>query len=294
MNRKALTLGIITISMWASSFAAIRVGLHGGYPSGHLVLARFLIASSIFIIYALWPGTQFGLPKKEDLIRIIILSWIGISTYHICLTFGEQTVSAGTASILIGASPIFTSLIASVVLKERLSKIGWIGLFVGFIGIFIITLGNTGSTFTISGGTLLILISSIATSMFFVFQKPFLKRYRAVELIAYVTWFGTLPFLIFSIGLFQTIQGATLEANLSALYLGIFPSAVGYVIWAIALSLGEASSITRIMYAQPVVAIIIAWVWLKELPSILSIVGGVIAISSIVTVNWLEARKTTL
>lgn len=292
-NRKAILLGIITITMWASSFTAIRVGLIGGYSSGHLVLARLLTASAIFGIYALWPGTQFKLPKKDDLIKIIILGFIGISIYNLGITFGEQTVSAGTASMIIGAAPIFTSLIAVLVLKERLSYFGWGGLFVGFIGIIIITLGTTGSTFTISGGALMILTACIATSIYFVFQKPFLKDYKAIEWIAYITWFGALPFLVFLPGLLGTIKGATLQASLATIYLGIFPSAIGYVTWAMAFSLAEASYVSRIMYAQPVIAIIIAWLWLGELPSLLSGIGGFIAISSIIIVNWLETREST-
>lgn len=292
MNKKAFFMAIITVLIWGSTFAAIRVSLHGGYSSGHLVLIRFLIASGIFIIYGLWPGTKFRLPSREDLIRILILGFIGISIYHLGVTFGEQTVSAGTASMLIGSSPIFTSLIAVVVLKERLSSFGWGGLFIGFIGIFLITLGTAGSTFTISRGAFLILMSSIATSIFFVFQKPLLQRYKPIELMAYVTWAGTIPFFIFMPGLFGCIKGATLEANLSALYVGIFPAAVAYVTFATALSLGEASSISSIMYAEPVVAIIVAWIWLGELPGTLSIIGGTIAISSVFIVNWLERRHS--
>ncbi len=290
MNKKALFMAMFTVLIWGSTFAAIRVSLHGGYSSGHLVLFRFLIASAIFIFYALLPSTQFSLPSKDDLFKIIILGWIGISIYHLGVTFGEQTVSAGTASMLIGSAPIFTSLIAVIVLKERLSHFGWVGLVFGFIGIFLITLGTTGSTFSISKGALLILISSIATSIFFVYQKPLLQRYKPIELTAYFTWIGTLPFFIFMPGLVQSIQGATLEATLSAVYVGVFPAAVAYVTWAVALSLGEASSVSSIMYAEPVIAIIVAWIWLRELPSALSIVGGIIAISSVVIVNWLERK----
>ncbi|MDQ7863799.1 DMT family transporter [Peribacillus frigoritolerans] len=66
---------------------------------------------------------KFRLPKKEDLLRISILAFIGISIYHIGVTFGEQTVSAGTAGMLIGSAPVFIAIIAAFVLKERLGTI---------------------------------------------------------------------------------------------------------------------------------------------------------------------------
>ncbi|MGG3925343.1 DMT family transporter [Metabacillus fastidiosus] len=292
MNKKVFLLAFITIIIWGSTFAAIRVSLQGGYSAGHLVLIRFLIASSIFLIYALWPGVQFQLPKKEDVITILALGWVGITIYHIGVTFGELTVEAGTAGMIIGSAPVFTSLIAVIVLKEKLDLFGWAGLFVGFIGIILITIGTTGQSFHISEGALFMLLAAVAASVFFVFQKPLFSRYKPIELTAYFTWAGTLPFFIFSPGLFEDIQHATIEAHLSALYVGIFPAAIAYAMWATALSLGKASSVTSMMYVEPVIAIFVAWLWLHEWPSTLSLIGGIIAISGVIIVNWLGSRKS--
>ncbi|MBS4191978.1 DMT family transporter [Bacillus sp. FJAT-49705] len=290
MNAKAFLLASFTVIIWGSTFAAIRASLHGGYSSGHLILVRYLIASGIFVLYALWPGVKFRLPKKEDLLRISILAFIGISIYHIGVTFGEQTVSAGTAGMLIGSTPIFSAVLAVIVLKERLGILGWVGLGIGFIGIVIITFGS-GESLRISQGALLILMSAIATSVFFVFQKPLLNRYHPIELTAYFTWIGTLPFLIFSPGLFQELQHATMEAHLSAIFVGVFPAAIGYVTWALALSMGKASSVTSLLYLEPIIAIIVAWIWLDEWPSTISIIGGIIAISGVLFVNLLGKKR---
>lgn len=172
MNAKALSMALITIIIWGSTFAAIRYSLHGGYSAGHLVLVRYLIASFAFILYAIMPGVRFRLPKKQDILRLLLLGWVGISMYHIGVTFGEQTISAGTAGMLIGAAPIFTALFAVIVLKEHLGIPGWTGLAIGLTGIVLITLGSS-SSLTVSGGALLVLMAAVATSVFFVFQKAF-------------------------------------------------------------------------------------------------------------------------
>lgn len=290
MNRKSFFLALFTVTIWGSGFAAIRASLIGGYTPGHLVLTRFLIASSVFVIYALWPGTKFRLPRKNDLVKIFLLGWIGISVYHLGVTFGEETISAGTAGMLIGSSPIFTALIAVIVLKERLSAFEWFGMFIGIIGILLITIGSEGASFTISKGAMLVLMASVATSLFFVFQKPLLVKYTPIELTAYFTWAGTLPFFIYFPGLLEGIQSASLEANLSAVYMGVFPAAIAYVTWATALSLGAAGPVASMLYFEPVVAILIAWIWLNEFPSILSIIGGIVAIFGVVIVSWIGYR----
>ncbi|MRH41749.1 EamA family transporter [Aquibacillus halophilus] len=294
MNKKALLFALITITIWGSTFAAIRASLHGGYSPGHLVLTRFLIASAIFAGYSMLPNAHFKIPRKDDFFRILILGLIGISTYHIALTFGEQTVSAGTAGMFIGTAPIFTALIAVLVLKERLGIIGWVGLGIGFTGIIIITLGTSNSSFQVSNGAYLVMLAALATSVFFVFQKPLYARYKPIELAAYFTWAGTLPMLFFAPGLFGTIQQATMEANISALYTGIFPAAIAYALWGTALSLGKASSVTSTMYIEPVIAIVVAWIWLKEFPSTLSIIGGTIAIASVIVVNLVGKKRRVI
>ncbi|MEK9199644.1 DMT family transporter [Ureibacillus sp. FSL E2-3493] len=291
MNSKALMLGLLTVLIWGSTFAANSFSLRGGYSAGHLILFRFIIASIIFGIIAFIPKLKFRLPEKRDIWKIALLGWVGISGYHICATFGQLTISAGTAGMLIGSGPIFTTIFAILILKERLSKVGWVGLAFGFIGISLIALGSGDTTFGIAPGVFLTILAAIATSIFFVYQKPLFKKYSAIELTAYFTWAGTIPFLIFAPGLFETIQSASIEVNMTALYIGIFPTAVAYLTWAIALSQANASSISSVLYLEPVIAIIVAWIWLNELPASLSIIGGLIAISSVLIVNFYGKRN---
>lgn len=291
MNKRAFILASITIVLWASSFAGVRASLLGGYSPSHLVLIRFLVASSVFFLYGFLKDVHFKFPRKEDIFRILILGWVGISVYHLGLTFGVETVTAGTAAMIVGSAPIFTAIIAVIFLKERLDLFSWIGLGIGFVGIILITLGSTGPSFSISEGVFFIIIGTIGTSIFFVFQKPLFKHYHPIELTAYFTWAGTLPFLFFMPGLLTTLQQATFKAHIAAVFVGIFPAAIAYATWAIALSLGRASSVTSMMYVEPAIAIAIAWVWLKEWPSTLSLIGGAIAISSVFIVNIVGRKR---
>lgn len=294
MSKKVFFIALFTMIGWASGFAGIRASLLGGFTAGHLMLFRFLIASLLFGLYAIYAYPHFKLPAKTDVLRIFLLGIIGITFYHFGVTFGQQTVSAGTASMIIGSGPIATTLIAVFILKERMEWFGWVGLAVGFIGIFFITIGSTGAVFTISKGLILLFFAMVSTSVFFVYQKPLFTRYRPIELTAYFTWAGTIPMLYFLPGLWETLQSVTLEANLAAIYVGAIPAALCYVTWATALSLGNVSVVSSMLYLEPPIAILIAWIWLQELPSVLSMIGGFIAISSVAIVNLIGRRKRQL
>lgn len=287
LNTKTFFITLFTVIIWSSSFPGIRAALHGGYSPGHFVLGRYLIASGAYLLIALWPGVKIRLPRKKDILQIILLGLSGISMYHLGITFGEQTISAGATGMLVASAPIFTALIAVFILKERLSLIGWVGLGLGFLGIAITTFGTSGATFKLSSGALLVIMSAVATAVLFAFQKPLLERYSSIELTAYFTWVGTIPFLIFLPDFFHDVQLATLEANLSVIYIGIFPTVIGYITWSIALSLSKASSVTSMLYIEPLFVILIAWIWLNEWPSIVAIVGGMITIIGVIVVNVL-------
>lgn len=291
MNKKTFVVAFITIIAWSSGFAGIRASLLGGFEPFNLVLYRFLIASFVFIVYAFFMRSHFTLPKKEDLIQIFALGFIGITLYHVGSTFGQQTVEAGTASMIVGSAPIFTSIIAVIFLREKMEWYAWVGLFIGFIGITLITVGSSGA-FTISPGIIYVILATIATSIFFVFQKPLFQKYNPIELTAYFTWTGTIPLLIFFPSLLNNFATVTVEANWAAIYVGIVPAAICYATWAIALSMGDVSKVTGMMYLEPAFAILIAWIWLKEFPTVLSIIGGIIAISSVAIVNLVRSRKS--
>jgi len=142
-----------------------------------------------------------------------------------------------------------------------------------------------------SKGLFLLFFSMVSTSIFFVYQKPLFAKYKPIELTAYFTWAGTIPMLYFSPGIIQTIQHASLEANISAIYVGIVPAALCYATWATALSLGNVSTVSSMIYLEAPIAIFIAWIWLDEFPSVLSLIGGFIAISSVGIVNFVGRKK---
>ena len=279
---KTFTSILISIVFWSSAFAGIRSALLN-YSPGHLALLRFLIASGVLVIYSVY--NHVSAPNLRDIPKIMVLGFLGIAVYHIALNYGEISVTAGSASLLIASSPALTALFAVLFLKEKMSKWGWIGIATSFFGIFLVALGE-GRGLQFDFGAILILIAALSSSAYFVFQKPLLEKYGALAMTTYVICSGTFFMLIFLPGLPQAISSAPLLATFSVAYLGMFPGALAYVTWTKALSKAPASKVSSFLYLSPVLAIFIAWVLLNEMPSLISLVGGGISILGVMIVNF--------
>jgi drug/metabolite transporter (DMT)-like permease len=282
VDTRTLAAAGVTLFFWASAFTMIRVGLTS-YEPGALALLRFSVASVVLAVYA--AATRMRLPRVRDLPAMLLMGILGISVYHVALNYGEVTVTAGAASLLIASAPTITALLATSLLGERLKAWGWMGIAVSFVGVALIALGEGDEEMRFDWGALLILVAAASTSLYFILQKRYLDRYSALQLSAYSIWAGTLPMLVFMPSLVQTLPSAPLDATLAVVYLGVFPAALAYVAWTYVLSRMPASVAGSFLYLSPVLATLIAWMLLKEVPSWLSLLGGIPSLLGVILVN---------
>ncbi len=270
-----------TVFFWASSYAAIRAGLEA-YGPGQVALFRLLVASLALAVYAF--AARMRLPDKGDLPAVALSGFLAFAVYHAALNYGETTVGAGAASILIGTAPIFTALWATLFLGERLRPLGWAGMAASFAGAALISV-DEGRGLALDPGAGLILLSAVCVSVYFVLQKPYLQKYGALAFTTYAIWAGTLMSLPFLPGLVSQAARAPAGTTLAMTYLGLFPTALAYATYAYAFSRMPAARAVSFLYVIPVAAYLVAWAWLGEVPSPLSVFGGAVALSGVFIVN---------
>jgi drug/metabolite transporter (DMT)-like permease len=98
-------------------------------------------------------------------------------------------------------------------------------------------------------------------------------------------WSGTalaLPLLPATIRSLASAPGA---ATASAVYLGLLPGALGFVIWGYAVARNPVATSTAALYLVPPVALAVSFCWLGETPRPIELVGGLISIGGVIVIN---------
>jgi drug/metabolite transporter (DMT)-like permease len=265
----------VTLLFWASAFVAIRhLGEEVG--PGALSLGRLLVGSLALGVLLLrrprrWPGRG----DWPGLITCGVL-WFGI--YNLALNEGERRVDAGTAAMLIQVAPILIAILAATVLKERPTWYLGVGLLLAFTGVCLIGFSTSAGGDRDVLGVLLCVLAAAAYSVSMVFQKPLLARLSALE----VTWFactiGTVVCLPFAGDLVRTVQEVPLSSVGWIVYLGLFPTAIAFTTFAFALARMDASRLGVTTYLVPPITILLGWLFLREVPPGLAMVGGVVSL----------------
>ena len=204
--RPALALAA-TVLLWGSAFAAIRAALEH-FSAGHLSVLRLLVATLALAAIAVARGVR--LPAARDLPAIAAVGFAGMTAYQLLLNSGERTVPAGTASLLVNLSPVFTAIGASLWLGEEMTRRRWTGVAVACGGATLIAVAGDGGL-SFGHGALLVLGAAVAQAAFFLGQKPLLRRYGSLELTTWAMALGALMALPLAPGLPGAVRSAGLE-----------------------------------------------------------------------------------
>lgn len=285
---RIVTAGLLVVVLWASAFPAIRAAASALGPLG-LALVRTALACVALLAVAPFAGVR--LPARRDLPLIAACGVIGMAAYQVLLTAGELTVPAGTASLIVAAAPLVSVAIAAGAFGERLTTLKLIGSGIALGGVALVSIARSG--LTLSGAVWLVLAAMVVQGIYHPLTKPLLRHYSGLEVATYAMVAGLIPLLAALPWSLPALASAGPDAWLGAVYLGLLPSAAGFVLWGYAVARLPMATATSLLYLVSPVAVGIAAVWLGEVPQPAELLGGAVVIAGVAVIGLSPAPRGT-
>jgi drug/metabolite transporter (DMT)-like permease len=266
--------------IWGFNFAVLKYGTQVLAPLAYNGVRMLVGALALFAITA--PDTKRR-PPLRDIGRLMLLGVLGHGVYQALFIQGISRTRAGTASLVIAASPAVIAIVSRLLTGERASRKQVLGIAASIAGISCVILGSaaSGANGDSAIGDLMILGSVVAWGFYTVWLRPMTHRIEGIQIAAWTLVGGAVPMALLSLPAI-TATDWTRVAPLTwgaILYSGLGAMGVAYLAWYRGVRVIGPTRTAMFSNLQPIVAVGVAWPLLGEQPTAWQGVGalGVIA-----------------
>jgi drug/metabolite transporter (DMT)-like permease len=279
-STRAATAAGVTVLVWASAFVVIRDAGTDLSP-GPLALVRLAVASVALTLIVLVRGRRTRrLPRSwRSAGPIVAYGVLWLAGYTVALNAGERHVDAGTAALLVNLAPVLIAVGAGLFLGEGFPRTLFVGLAVALAGVGVIaTDSSSGGDWV---GVVFCLLAAVLFTAGMLIQKAAIHHVDGLTATWLACLAGTVALAPWLPQTLDELGSASGQAIAGAVYLGLFPTAIGFVTWAYALRRTSAGRLSATTYAVPAVSVLMSWALLSEVPTVYGLAGGALCLAGV-------------
>ncbi len=286
LQHRKLKLNILafcTVLIWATAFPLTKV-VENDFTPDALGLIRCVVASITLLALGFFSHIKKPVSMKAVL-WLLLSGLLGFGLYIIIFTTGIKTLTSATSSLIMASTPIMTAIVASKIYHDKIRPAGWMCIFMAFVGVVVLLLWD--GVLSINVGVLWTLGAAVSFCFYNMINRHLSSMgHTAIEIVTYSMMAGALMLMLFlpkTVGQIADADGMALAV---AVYLGLGPSAAAYLLWAKASEYAERTNeVTNYMFITPLLATVLGFMILGEIPGIETLIGGVIIIASVILFN---------
>lgn len=278
------------ILIWGSNFSIVKVALRD-FPDTGFNAMRLLLASAVYLaaIRRTMPQERAAVTGR-DWRALTLLGLVGTFFYQFFFVMGVSRTSVANSSLIIGMSPVFISVLSSLAGHERIKPMRWFGVLLALVGLYLVVghgLDLTGATWR---GDALMIAAVSCWAVFSVAAQPLLKRHSPLIVIGYAFSIGSaLNILVILPWLLRMDWGAISTQSWGLMVLSALLSLnFSYWIWYTGLKKLGSSRTSVYSYLTPIVAIVVAAIWLHEPISRNQIAGAAAIFSGLLITRFVS------
>ncbi|HEU4642942.1 MAG TPA: DMT family transporter [Gemmatimonadaceae bacterium] len=269
--------------LWGVNYVVVKYGTGVLAPEAYNG-ARIALATVAFV--GLARVRREPRVARRDLLALLALGVLGNGLYQWLFAEGVAHTSAGSAALVLAASPALIALIGHLSGVERVHARGYAGIALSMVGIALVVLGygsGAGHHATLAGNVIT-LAGALCWAVYTVLLQPYTKRVSLVNISALTLVGGMLPLLVVSApALHATNWAAVRPATWAAIvYSGIGSLVLGYLFWYRGVRVLGPTRTAIYSNLQPAIALAAAWAALGEVPTPLQGVGAATIIAGVI------------
>ena len=182
---------LLTSSLWGSSFLMMKYALEE-LDAFNIAFYRIFIGM-IFINLIDFKKTSFSLRQHFELSMVGLL-WMSFPFY--LFAKAEETITSSLAGLINGSTPIFISLVAVLVFKNKITKKQILYLITGFVGIYFVSFGFSDAFSELNLGALLALLASVSYGFAANIVQPLIKEHGSMKTLKIALRYATIISLV--------------------------------------------------------------------------------------------------
>ena len=261
--------------IWGLNFAVLKYGTTVLEPIAYNA-TRMTVGTIVLLAVALLTSAA---PARADIARLMGLGVLGHGVYQGLFINGLARTRAGSAALVVAASPAVIAIVGRMLGVERISARAVLGIALSFAGIAIVVLGSSRGEEQGAArvtGDLLILASVVAWALYTTFLRDLTLRIDGIQIAAWTLLGGTLPMLVVAApALARTDWAAVRPLTWAAVaYSGCGAIGFAYLFWYRGVRVIGSTRTAMFSQLQPAVAILSAWPLLGERPTSWQIGGS--------------------
>jgi drug/metabolite transporter (DMT)-like permease len=277
---------VILIVFWGSSFVVVKMALAEGLTPVSIATFRFLLAGGLFamtlFLRRIRKSGDRVLVEMSDLPVLVFLALSGVTFFFLAQYTGIKMAGASIAAIFVCLlSPIFIAIASARILKERISRGQVSGICFAAMGTLIVVLGGSVSLQfnpDFFYGSILLLATPVLWTFYTLLGKRTIEKYNPIVVLTYVTVLGGLLLLPLSVAdnSIRLALSLNLSSWLAIAYLSVTCTLVGYYVWFYAIERVGATVTSSILFAEPLVTVLLAALFVGEKITVPILVGGLL------------------
>jgi drug/metabolite transporter (DMT)-like permease len=262
---RAYTALVAVCIFWGTTYLGIRMGLES-FPPLILVATRFVLSGSLMLGAAWLMGVH--IPRGRELWQTALYGVMTLGVGNGCLVYAETWVNSGMAALFITVSPFWlVGLEAAFPRGERLHAPTIVGMLIGSVGSALLVGPSAlaqGFGSDLVKGFLVLQLGSLGWSLGSILQRRQPSKAHPVVSGAVQQLAAGLVFVLPALLVREhPIQWHTRGVT-ALLYLVVFGSIVGYSAYIYAMDKLPVAVVSIYTYINPVVAVILGWLFYRE------------------------------